>query len=84
MSVVSIFLPRDIAGGLEFATDALLSQNGVFVCVLFVYLQRLEEAKRAQPPATRHQTEGGIVEHLLVVVPAKTQQRHTRSEFTDM
>lgn len=39
----------------------------------FSYLQRLEEAKGAQSPAAGHQTEGGVVEHLLVVVPAETQ-----------
>lgn len=47
---------------------------------VFVYLQRLEEAKGAQSSAARHQAEGGVVEHLLVVVPAETQ--HKCDEFT--
>lgn len=44
----------------------------LWMCVLLVYLQRLEEAEGAQPSAAGHQTESGIVEHLLVVVPAGT------------
>lgn len=40
--------------------------------MLLVYLQRLKEAEGAQPSAAGHQTESGIVEHLLVVVPAGT------------
>ena len=41
---------------------------------LFFYLQSLEEAKRTQPSAPGHQTEGGVVQHLFVVVPAQKQQ----------
>lgn len=40
--------------------------------MLLVYLQRFKEAEGAQPSAAGHQTESGIVEHLLVVVPAGT------------
>lgn len=54
------------------------------MCVFLVYLQRLEEAKGAQSSAPGHQTEGGVVEHLLVVIPAETQHTHTRNKFTDM
>lgn len=46
----------------------------------FVYLQRLQETKGAQSSAPRHQTEGGVVEHLLVVVPAQTQQTHMEKD----
>lgn len=54
------------------------------VCVLLVYLQRLEEAKGAQSSAAGHQTEGGVVEHLLVVIPAETQHINTHDDFTDI
>lgn len=47
----------------------------VSVCVRSVYLQRLEEAEGAQSPAAGHQAEGGVVEHLLVVVPAHRDTR---------
>lgn len=51
--------------------------------MLLVYLQRLKEAEGAQPSAAGHQTESGIVEHLLVVVPAGTHTQ-TCCEFTDV
>lgn len=53
--------------------------------MLLVYLQRFKEAEGAQPSAAGHQTESGIVEHLLVVVPAGTHT-HTQTccEFTDV
>lgn len=52
--------------------------------MLPVYLQRLEEAKGAQSSAAGHQTEGGVVEHLLVVVPTETQHRVMCGEFRDV
>lgn len=69
-------LTSNTAGRREYTVCSTLSELCVcvFKCVLLVYLQRLEEAKGAQTSAAGHQTEGGIVKHLLVVVPAETQQ----------
>lgn len=43
----------------------------LFLCSFVFYLQRLEEPKGAQTSAAGHQAEGGVVEHLLVVISAK-------------
>ncbi len=56
----------------------------VCVCAFLVYLQRLEEAKGAQSSATGHQTEGWVVEHLLVVIPAETDAHKYTHEFTNI
>lgn len=48
--------------------------HSVMVGITRLYLQGLEEAKGAQTSTSRHQTEGGVVEELLVIKPSKERK----------
>lgn len=43
--------------------------NSVIALKKHIYLQRLQEAKGSEASTPRHQTEGGVVEELLVIKP---------------